>query len=208
MSLAPPPTSAARILATLCVLATLFTGGAASAAGAPAVDFAKDIHPLLKSTCFECHGPEKPKGNLRLDSRSAAMKGGQTGKSIVPHDPAKSLLLARVLSKDEDERMPAKHDPLTSTQIALLRTWIEQGAHWPDSLAGEHVETIPHWAYVKPTAPVLPKTTHQAWAKNGVDTFIAARLEQENLAPSPESPKTTLIRRVTLDLTGLPPTPD
>jgi mono/diheme cytochrome c family protein len=198
----------ARFVTPLIALATLLSGEAASAAGSSSVDFAQSIHPILKSTCYECHGPEKQKGNLRLDSRSAAMKGGKTGKAIVPHDPTKSLLLTRVLSTDEDERMPAKHDPLTSAQISLLKTWIEQGAHWPDALAGANVETGTHWAYVKPVAPSLPKISNPAWAKNGVDHFIAARLDAEHLAPSPEAPKTTLIRRVTLDLTGIPPTPE
>jgi mono/diheme cytochrome c family protein len=207
MSTAPksPP---ARVVATLCALAVILTGEAALAAGSSSpVDFAKDIHPLLQSTCYECHGPDKQKGNLRLDSRSAALKGGKSGKAIVPHDPAKSLLLSRVLSKDDDERMPAKHDPLSDGQIALLRTWIEQGAHWPDSLAGATVETGTHWAYIKPVPPQLPKISNPAWARNGIDRFIAARLEKEGLRPSPEAPKETLIRRATFDLTGLPPTP-
>jgi mono/diheme cytochrome c family protein len=203
-----PRIQSARIVATLVMLVVILSGEAALAAGSsPPVDFAKHIHPLFQSTCYECHGPEKQKGNLRLDSRSAALKGGKSGKAIVPHDPAKSLLLERVLSKDDDERMPAKHDPLSGQQIALLRTWIEQGAHWPDSLAGVNVETGAHWAYVKPVRPQIPKISNPGWAKNGIDYFIAARLEKEGLRPSPEAAKETLIRRVTLDLTGLPPTP-
>src|SRR5690349_10844656 len=102
------PKRRARLVPPLIALAILLTGEAASAAGSSTVDFAKHIHPILESTCYDCHGPEKQKGNLRLDSRSAAMHGGKTGKAIVPHDPAKSLLLTRVLSTDEDERMPAK----------------------------------------------------------------------------------------------------
>jgi mono/diheme cytochrome c family protein len=170
------------------------------AAPAPAIDFGRQIRPILSENCFTCHGPDEGqrKAKLRLDTRDgalAALRGG--GHAIVPGKPAESELLVRVQSDDPDERMPpAKTNKrLTPQQVELLRQWVEQGAPYAQ-----------HWAFVPPQRAALPKVQTPGWARNAIDDFILARLEREHLKPSPEADRATLIRRVTLDLTGLPPT--
>src|SRR5262249_6566995 len=116
------------------------------------------------------------------------------GYAIVPGDSAKSRLLARVQAEAPSERMPPKGEPLTKGQVALLKRWIDQGAQYEE-----------HWAYVKPTRPALPEVKGAAWPRNGIDFFVLARLEKEGLKPAPEADRATLLRRVSLDLTGLPP---
>jgi hypothetical protein len=168
------------------------------------IDFAKDILPLLQRSCIECHGPEKHEGNLRLDSRSAALKGGDSGAALVPGKPNSSELLRRVvLSRDHAEVMPARGEPLSATHVKLLRDWIAEGATWPDG-----IRAAKHWSYVKPVPPELPTVNNSSWSQNPVDRFILARLEREGLAPSPEADHTTLVRRLYLDLIGIPPTPE
>lgn len=169
------------------------------AAGARAetkVDFTRDIRPLLTDRCFQCHGPDAAtrKADLRLDIEAEAKKS-----AIVPGDPDASEVIKRITTTDPDEKMPPDeaHKPaLTPEQVGLFRAWIRQGAPW----AG-------HWAFeaVRPQSP--PATTNSAWARNDIDRFVLARLEKEGLAPSPEAPREALIRRVSFDLTGLPPTP-
>jgi hypothetical protein len=165
------------------------------------IDFDRQIRPILSENCFACHGPDEQqrKAKLRLDTRDGAtgnLRGG--GHAIVAGKPDESELLARILSTDEAERMPpAKTQKrLTAAQIDLLRQWIAQGAPYAQ-----------HWAFVAPMRPALPQPLAAGWARNAVDRFILARLEQEGLRPSAEADRRTLIRRVTLDLTGLPPTP-
>src|SRR5690606_16729734 len=117
------------------------------------VDFARDVLPVLEAQCFECHGPQKARGRLRLDSRRAALKGGMTGPAIVPGDSEHSLLLRRVLGLDGEDRMPLDADPLPEDQIARLRAWIEQGAPWPgedDTAAADADDEPQHWAYRPP----------------------------------------------------------
>jgi hypothetical protein len=174
--------------------------GAAPVTLAP-VDFAREIQPLLAGKCYECHGKEKAKGGLRLISRSAALQGGESGEpSLVPGQSARSLLLQRVTTHDEDDVMPQKGARLTSAEIDLLRRWIDAGAVWPDNLR--------HWAYVKPVRPPTPRLRHTAdAARNPIDHFVFARLEQAGLAPAPSADRARWLRRVSLDLIGLPPTP-
>jgi mono/diheme cytochrome c family protein len=159
------------------------------------VDFARDIRPILSNHCFKCHGPAVQKSKLRLDDRAAAVKKG----AITPGKVADSALIQRVCEpSDEDGRMPPPDagERLSPEQIAKLRTWIEQGA-----------EYAPHWAFVKPASVAPPAVRQKEWARNPVDAFVLARLEAARLRPSPEADRATLIRRVTLDLTGLLPTP-
>lgn len=170
------------------------------------VDFAQDIQPIFKSSCYGCHSGEKPKAQLRLDSKTLALKGGISGAVIVPGKSNDSRLIHRVLGQGDEQRMPLKGEALNAEQIALLRRWIDEGAVWPDSASAEGTIAA-HWAFVPPVRPPLPTVTHRTWARNPIDKFILARLEKENLAPSPEAAKETLIRRASLDLTGLPPTP-
>jgi len=156
--------------------------------------FNRDIRPILSDKCFACHGPDaaERKGKLRLDERDAALKGGESGAAFVPGKPDESEILIRINSTDRDEVMPPlkAHKALTSRERDTLRQWIAEGAEYE-----------PHWAFIAPKRPVVPK------AGNPIDAFILTRLQREKLSPSPEADKTTLIRRVTLDLTGLPPTP-
>ena len=167
------------------------------------VDFVRDIQPIFRASCLKCHGPEKPKAQFRVDSRGFAMKGGVGGKAILPGKGAESLLVRLLLAADPEERMPRKAPPLPKAQIDLLRAWIDQGADWPDAAAGAAAPAA-HWAYVKPARPAPPAVDG---ASTPIDAFVRARLAREGLAPAPEAPRETLIRRVSLDLTGLPPGP-
>ena len=181
-------------------LATLLPAQPAPTGDAPAVDFNRDIRPILSDNCFACHGPDeqKRKGNLRLDLRDAAIKPAKSGAvALVPGQPDQSELVKRITSADPDERMPPpdskKH--LKPEQIELLKRWVAQGGDYKQ-----------HWAFVAPTRPELPSVTDAKWVRNPIDHFILARLEREGLTPSPEADKVTLLRRLHLDLTGLPPT--
>jgi hypothetical protein len=167
---------------------------AESAPAQDKVDFQRDIRPILSNHCFKCHGPAKQEAGLRLDDRDRATRR----KIIVPGNAAESKLLARIQSDDADERMPPPDagERLKPAQIALLKKWIEQGADY-----------TPHWAFVKPKQVSLPPVKNQDWCRNPIDHFVLARLEKEGLTPSPEADAATLIRRLSLDLTGLLPTP-
>jgi hypothetical protein len=176
-----------------------------------AVDFTRDIQPVLESNCYECHGPKKSRGHLRLDGRAAAMKGGETGPVIVPGNSEQSLLVRRILGLDGDDRMPKDGDALPAAQVALIRSWIDQGAPWPATAADAAVPAPAadpepkHWAYRVPQRPALPEVRNTKWVRTPLDRFVLARLEKEGLEPSAEAPLETLVRRVSLDLTGLPP---
>ena len=165
------------------------------------VEFNRDIRPILSDTCFTCHGPDKAnrQTELRFDlEESARADLGEGRRAIVPGDPTRSELYRRVSAKEEALRMPPVHSgrKLTDGQIELLKAWIEQGAEWQK-----------HWSLIPPKRPNLPSVKNPTWIRNGIDSFILHRLEREGLAPSPEADRATLLRRVTLDLTGLPPTP-
>ena len=180
----------------------------ASAADKPRVDFERDVLPLLKDRCFACHDGRKHTSGLRLDVKARALKGGESGKpAVVPGDSAKSELIRRIASTDDAVAMPFQMERLSAAQIQSLRNWIDAGAIWPDALAGDD-PSLRHWAFRPPIRPALPAVKEGKWVRNPLDAFILARLEKEGLKPSPEADRTTLIRRVTLDLTGLPPTPE
>jgi len=172
------------------------------AAEAP-VDFARDIQPLLASRCYDCHGPEKAKGGLHLTTLKNALRGGESGEpSFIAGASARSLLIKRVTTLDEDDVMPQKSERLAPAEVALLRRWIDEGAVWPENLK--------HWAYVKPVRPPLPalaSTAPAARPLNPIDRFVFARLEKEGLAPAPAVDAARWLRRVSLDLVGLPPSP-
>ncbi len=170
---------------------------AADAAPPKPVDFTHDVKPLLAAKCYACHGPDegKRKGKLRLDEADAAIK-----KVIKPGDAAASLFVKRISTDDVAEIMPpttAKTGPLTPAQIDLLRRWVEQGAKFDL-----------HWAYVQPTRPALPAVKNKGWVVNAIDAFIADGQERQALQPAPPADRITLIRRLTFDLTGLPPSPE
>ena len=167
------------------------------------VEFNRDIRPILSDTCFHCHGPDEKerKAKLRLDIKGDALKPAKSGEvAIVPGKPEKSELMARVLTHDEDDIMPPKelNKPLTQAQKDLLKQWIAEGAEYQG-----------HWAFITPSRPEVPQVpSFKSQIANDVDAFILSKLEKEGLKPSPEADKQTLIRRASLDLIGLPPTPE
>ena len=169
------------------------------------VDFAAEILPILDARCFRCHGPDKQKSGLRLDTRAAALAGSDFGETrvIVPGDGAASVLWQRVAHEDEDERMPPSGAALTASELGLLRDWIDGGAHWPDDVAGEE-GVAQHWAYVGPVRPeVSAAELGQPGVGNAIDVFVARR--RGTLPANPPADPATLVRRLCLDLTGLPP---
>ena len=170
--------------------------------GSGAADFRRDIQPIFARHCFECHGPQKQKGKLRLADRSSKLREGD-GAVIVPGNVEKSELYRRVtLPKGHDDIMPNRGEPLSGGEKGLIREWITQGAVWP-----ENIPTATHWAYLAPVRPDPPETKNRGWAKNAIDHFVLARLEGEEFPPSPEEDRARLLRRVHLDLIGLPPAP-
>jgi len=180
-------------------------------AGAPVaaatVDFKRDVEPIFQAHCYDCHGPAKQKGGIRLDD-PAALKGGDSGEALlIPGDAAKSHLMRLVRGDLEDEVMPPKGERLTSAQVDTLAQWVKQGANWPKSgpLTKARLE---HWSSNPPVRPAVPAVAAKAGiARNPIDHFILERLQKAGLKQSPEADKHALVRRVTMALTGLPPTP-
>jgi len=188
----------------LCFLVPL--GASAQETPSDPVRFVRDVLPILNHSCVKCHGPEKQKGGLRLDQREAGLRGGNSGKAIVPGNSAASRLIQFLLVEDRDERMPRNDEPLTRERIEILRRWIDQGAVWPDEIPDPRAE--PHWGWKRPLRAALPAVRNTAWGRTSLDAFIAAGLEKKGLPLPPPAPKHRLLRRVTLDLVGLPPTRD
>ncbi len=174
---------------------------------AVAVDFVRDIQPILAKNCYSCHGPERQKSELRWDVKAVALKGGEHGPALVPGDSAGSRMIQLVAGLNPDLIMPQKGERLTPAQIGVLRAWIDQGAKWPEGLdpAG-YVDKRNHWSFKAPVRPTPPRMEQNHWVRNPIDNFVLARLEKEKMRPSPEADRVTLIRRLSLDLTGLPPT--
>jgi hypothetical protein len=187
------------------------------AIGAELADFNRDIRPILAEHCFSCHGPEKQKSGLRLDQKSSAFKGGESGgPALVAGRSAESELIKRLNSPDPEVRMPKKSEPLRPEQIALLKRWIDEGAHWFDGLAGGPVrqqseiteEDRKFWAFQPVRSIEPPKVNNQDWPRRAIDRFILAKLEEKRLTPSRDASKLVLLRRLTFDLIGLPPAPE
>jgi hypothetical protein len=206
----------------LCASAALAFGWIAFGEPAPTVsggysrqtqvDFERDIRPLLHARCIECHGPEKQKSGLRLDHKAAALKGGAGGVVIVPGNSGASELIRRVTSGDKAEMMPPTGARLTPREIALLKTWIDAGANWPDEkTTAEARRADEKWWSLQPLAniePPKPEGIPDDWASSPIDRFIFAKLAERNLQPNPQADRRALIRRVSYDLTGLPPSPE
>ncbi len=190
------PTGSLRLAVALVALP--FMGSRADAqTPAPAVDFNRDVRPILSNNCFQCHGPDEKvrKGKLRLDTRDGILE-----KAVTPGKPDASSLIARVVTKEADEVMPPARTgkTLTPREIDILTRWVKEGANY-----------AVHWSYARPVRPAVPVSRdakRSGWVRNPVDAFILQRLEREKLTPQPEADRHTLIRRVSLDLTGLPPT--
>lgn len=203
-----------------CLIFSLFLTSplfAQSAAGPQEEFFEKKIRPLLLTHCMECHSEKKVKGQLRMDSRASLLKGGETGPAVVPGKPEASLLIKAVHYKSEELKMPPK-GKLKDSEIADLEKWIKEGAVWPHSATGE-TKTDPQaplfteeqkkfWAFQPIQKPQPPQVKNAAWVKTPIDAFILAELEKKNLKPNTPAEKRVLLRRVTYNLTGLPPTPE
>jgi hypothetical protein len=170
------------------------------------VDFVRDVQPILKRSCYGCHGAAQQLGGLRLDARDTTFKGGVSGPSVIPEHSADSPLYQRVAGLGDQARMPMGAKPLPAEQIETLKRWIDAGAKWPDGVGAQVSEVKKHWAFIPPQRPAQPTVSQPAWVANPIDAFILARLDKEQLKPSPAADRITLLRRLSLDLTGLPPT--
>jgi mono/diheme cytochrome c family protein len=168
------------------------------------VDYLRDVKPILAQNCVKCHGPDRRRNGLRLDTAAAARKGGDSGPAVTPGDSAKSRLILMVTAADGVKPMPPSGTPLDAAQVAILKAWIDAGAPAP---ADEVAATSKHWAFQPVVRPAEPAVKNEAWVRNAIDRFVLARLEKEGVAPSSEADRATLIRRLSLDLLGLPPSP-
>ena len=181
------------LLATICACAS-------AASADEAVQFNRDIRPLLSDNCFQCHGPDpaQRQADLRLDVEASAKRSVDGVSPVVPGDLQASSLHQRITSSDPEERMPppGSGKQLSADEIERIARWIREGAKWE-----------PHWAFIPPVRPAIPPIKEATPFDNPIDAFVQARLEAQGLSRSPQAAKTTLLRRVTLDLTGLPPTP-
>lgn len=188
------------IFAAVCLLV-------AQSAIADQIDYVRDVKPILKSRCYACHGPLKQRSGLRLDAGRLIQQGGDDGAAVVPGKPDESPLVARISAQDASERMPPEGEPLTTAQIELLKQWIVQGAASPED---EQPEPDPreHWAFRPPQRPAVPAAAETEAGQNPIDAFLADSLARRGLTPSGAAPKHVLLRRVYLDLIGLPPTRD
>ena len=206
-----------RFLLPVCTLGLIWAGAThplAAARDGPdrppgasrAIDYAADVRPILEARCYACHGTKKQKAGLRLDEKAAALRGGSDGvEAIRPGHGAESELVRRVASRDPEERMPPEGPQLTLDQVEVLRAWIDRGAVWPDDPRGGSADVRGHWAFRPPARPAVPAVRAGDSARGPIDRFVLARLEAEGLSPSPEADPATLLRRLSLDLIGLPP---
>jgi hypothetical protein len=189
-------------MSRLSILLIIVFSSVANANGEEAeVRFERDVLPILAAKCFACHGPDATarQTELRLDVEAVLSSKTESGRRVIlPGDPQASELIRRITSEDPDERMPPGDTgkSLSEDEVQRIRRWIEEGAEW-----GEH------WAFVRPRDQLPRDVADRSWARNPIDLFVRDRLAREGLSPSPEADRRALIRRLTLDLTGLPPTP-
>lgn len=194
--------AAAAAVALAALLAAASSRGAGRAEAARAVDFAREVRPILAQHCYFCHGPDEKarKARLRLDRKADALAERDGSFAIAPGRPDDSELVFRVAAEDPKRRMPPpahEAEPLAPAEIEVLRRWIEEGANWPE-----------HWAFAAPARSAPPLVADASWPVDPLDAFVLARLEREGLAPAPPAAKEAWLRRVTFDLTGLPPAQD
>jgi mono/diheme cytochrome c family protein len=198
-------------LTVLLSLAVVLSGGAADAAEPQAVEFfEKNVRPLLAEKCWSCHGQKKQQGGLRLDSRAALLKGSDSGPVVIAGQPDKSLLV-RAVRREGDAPMPPK-GALTAGEVDALAAWVRLGIPWPDAGSTVVTSTVEearrrHWAFRPVRKPALPAVRDASWVRTPIDAFVRAGLEAKGLAPAAPADRVTLIRRLSFDLTGLPPTP-
>jgi cytochrome c553 len=202
---------------TVCISLLGCLGLSASATAGESIDFDRQVRPIFEASCWKCHGPDKQQGGLRLDRRDGATIAADSGSAaVVPGKVAESELVRRIEAGNEDGRMPDGADPLSADQIAILRSWIEQGAPWPDTADApvpvRRVQGISdadrhHWSYL-PLREVAPPEISSPWTRTPVDRFILSALKSKGLEPNPPIDRRRLIRRVYFDVTGLPPSPE
>ena len=190
----PPPLAAV-------LFGLLGLSSSTASAAESGVDYTRDVRPILAENCFACHGPDDKarKGNLRLDVREDALRGGKSGAAVVPGQTDQAQLIKRITSHDPEELMPPpdSEKKLTAAQVETLRRWIAAGAEYQG-----------HWAFTAPVRPAAPApAANGEWPRSDLDRFVLARLQKDGLSPSPEADRATLLRRLSLDLTGLPPSP-
>jgi hypothetical protein len=181
-----------------------------SLVAADPVDYARDIQPILAKNCTTCHGEKKQRSSLRLDSVRAIRQGGNSGPAIVPGKSKDSHLIVAVTGGNDDiQAMPPKGQRLSAREVSLLRAWIDSGAPLPanEIAADNKKSTSKQWAFQPIRRPSEPVVKNASWCRNSIDRFILARLEKEGITPAAEADRVTLLRRVSLDLTGLPPSP-
>jgi mono/diheme cytochrome c family protein len=203
------PLVTAGLLLSLAPAAAADEGAAGFNPAARPVDYGRDIKPLFLRSCVECHGPMKQRNSLRVDSVAALKEGGNSGPAIVPGHSNESRLLHALTGTNEVVAMPPKGPRLSPAEVALIKAWVDQGAKAPTDEADAKVAAkATHWS-LRPVRRLSPPTVKQvAWVRNSIDAFILTGLEKAGLAPSPEADRSTLLRRLALDLTGLPPTPE
>jgi hypothetical protein len=192
---------------------TVFLILATAPCGRAAVDFVRDVRPIFETHCYECHGAEKQKNGFRLDvKREAFHSGDDHAPNLIPGDSAASPLFRFVTATDSKGQMPpkSKGNPLTPAQIATLKQWIDEGAPWPAEADTVKLPDKTDWWSFKPLVkPLVPEISNlQFQISNPIDAFIVAKLDEHHLPQSPVADPRTLIRRLTYDLTGLPPTPE
>ncbi len=192
-----------RVLTLSCLVLVTPLG-----AHAAQVDFVRDVRPIFQKYCYSCHGATQQKSGLRLDIKSEALKGGGGyGPSIVAGSASESPLIELVTHDDADSRMPPEGQGPSALEIATLKRWINQGAVWPDGVDLAKLEDrLDHWSFQPISDPAVPTVDRSDWPRGPIDRFVLSRLEHEGLAPAPPADAVAWLRRVTLDLTGLPPT--
>ena len=175
-------------------------------AASRSVDFAKDVQPIFQAKCLSCHGAEEQEGGFRMDIGARALNGGDSGRAIIPGESVRSSLVLRLVGVGDEERMPPEDEgtPLSDDEVAIVRAWIDQGANWPESADADQVAHR-HWAFQPIAHPEVPQVEDPSRIVNEIDAFILRRLQQEGIILSPEADRATLIRRLYLDLIGLPP---
>ena len=175
-----------------------------------AVDFVRDIKPIFRDACFKCHGPDKDQGGFSLATKARAMEGGDEGAGILSGNSVASSLVHRIAAMDEDTAMPPEGERLSSEQVGLIRAWIDQGAVWPasaDETDPRATKAASHWSFKPLGRPEVPGRS-DAWITSPIDAFILTQLDEAKLRPAPPATKEALLRRVSFDLTGLPPSPE
>jgi mono/diheme cytochrome c family protein len=195
----------------LCALSALPAPAPAAeeARAAEGPDFARDVLPLFRARCFRCHGPDKQESGYRLDSRAIGLRGGDSGEPPITKGESNRSPLIAYVEGNGDLAMPPEGEKLTAKEVDTLRRWIDAGAVWPDEHAGEDgSRNLSHWSFQKIVRPPVPETAADAFSGNPIDAFVLAGLRENDLQPSPEAERRTLIRRVYFDVVGLPPAPE